>query len=107
MTGFMNRRHHPVTLLQATLESPALLRLTELTRDSVARLDAVKSLIPAALRPSVTAGPIEGGVWCLLLDNNSTAAKIRQIVPSLESHLRTEGWSIGSIRLKVRNSSAK
>lgn len=84
-----------------------LLRLTELTRDSVARLNAIQSLIPATLRPSVKAGPIEGKVWCLLLDNNSTAAKIRQLLPALESHLRTKGWAIDSIRLKVQNLSAK
>ena len=98
------RQHHPVTLLQASQDSPTLLRLTELSRDSVARLQAVQALIPSALRPSVTAGPIDGAVWCLLLDNNATAAKIRQLVPSLESHLRSKGWVIGSIRLKVRGS---
>lgn len=107
MIGFMNRRNHPVTLLQATQDSPTLLRLTELTRDSVARLAAVQSLIPVALRGSVTAGPIDGMVWCLLLDNNATAAKIRQILPSLESHLRAKGWVIGSIRLKVQRLSGK
>ena len=107
MISFMTRRHHSVTLLQATQDSPTLLRLTELTRDSLARLGAVQSLIPEALRSSVTAGPIDGAVWCLLLDNNATAAKIRQIVPSLESHLRAKGWAIGSIRLKVQNSSVK
>ena len=103
----MNRRHHPVTLLQATQESPTLLRLSELTRDSVARLEAVQALIPASLRASVTAGPIDGTVWCLLLNNNATAAKMRQLVPSLQSHLRAKGWAIDSIRLKVQNPSAK
>ena len=107
MMAPMHRRHDPVTLLQATQDSPTLARLTELSRDSVARLRAVQTLIPIALRASVTAGPIEGAVWCLLLDNNATAAKIRQIVPSLESHLRAKGWAVSSIRLKVLNASAK
>ena len=98
----MNRRHHPVTLLQASHDSPTLARLTELTRDSVARLKAVESLIPASLRPAIKAGPIEGPVWCLILDNNAAAAKIRQILPALESHLRVKGWEINSIRLKVQ-----
>jgi len=75
-------RHAPAfTLLQATQASPALARLTELARDSTARLKAIQPLIPAALRPAVKAGPINGSVWCLLLDNNSTASKMRQIVP--------------------------
>ncbi len=77
-------------------------RLTALSRDSVARLKAIEALIPASLRPSVKAGPIEGPQWCLLLDNNAAAAKIRQILPALESHLRSKGWEVNSIRLKVQ-----
>ena len=98
----MNRRHHPVTLLQATQDSPTLARLTALGRDSVARLKAIEPLIPASLRPAVQAGPIEGPVWCLLLDSNAAAAKIRQILPALESQLRIKGWEVNSIRLKVQ-----
>ena len=98
----MNRRHHPVTLLQASQDSPTLARLTELTRDSVARLKAIEFLIPGSLRPAVKAGPIEGPVWCLILDNNAAAAKIRQLLPALESHLRVKGWEVNSIRLKVQ-----
>ncbi|MBT9506032.1 hypothetical protein [Rhodoferax sp.] len=98
----MNRRHHPVTLLQASQDSPTLARLTELTRDSVARLKAIESLIPGALRASVKAGPIDGPVWCLILSNNAAAAKMRQILPSLEAHLRSKGWEVNSIRLKVQ-----
>ncbi len=98
----MNRRHQSVTLLQASQDSPTLARLAELTRDSGARLKAIEPLIPAALRPAVKAGPIEGPVWCLILDSNAAAAKIRQILPALASHLRVKGWEINSIRLKVQ-----
>lgn len=98
----MTRRQHSVTLLQASQNSPTLARLTELTRDSVARLKAVESLIPGSLRSAVKAGPIEGPVWCLILDNNAVAAKIRQLLPALASHLRAKGWEVDSIRLKVQ-----
>jgi hypothetical protein len=98
----MNRRQHSMTLLQASQASPTLARLTELSLDSVKRLKAIESLIPAPLRLAVKAGPIEGPVWCLILDNNAVAAKIRQILPALESHLRTKGWEVNSIRLKVQ-----
>ncbi len=98
------KRQHSVTLLQASQDSPVLARLTDLTRDSVARLGAIQNLIPAALRSSVQAGPIDGAVWCLLINNTATAAKMRQLLPALESHLRSKGWDIDSIRLKVRNS---
>ena len=98
----VNRRKHPVTLLQATQDSPTLARLTELSRDSVARLRAVEPMIPAALRPAVTAGPIDGSIWCLIVNSNAAAAKIRQVLPALEAHLRTKGWEISAIRLKVQ-----
>lgn len=98
----MNRRHHPVTLLQATQESPTLARLTALSDDSVARLKAIQDLIPASLRTAVKAGPIDGPVWCLVLDNVAAAAKVRQLLPAFESHLRSKGWELNSIRLKIQ-----
>jgi hypothetical protein len=98
----MNRRNHSYTLLQATQDSPTFARLTGLVAESTARLQAIELLIPAALRSAVRAGPIEGTVWCLILDNNAVAAKIRQLLPALESHLRTKGWEVSVIRLKVQ-----
>ena len=90
-----------MTLLQATQESPVLARLSDLARESNARLQAIESLIPQGLRSAITAGPIEGAVWCIILDNNSAAAKFRQLLPSLEAHLRNKGFDVQSIRLKV------
>ncbi|MEO8857414.1 MAG: hypothetical protein ABI343_10555 [Burkholderiaceae bacterium] len=102
----MSLRQHSVTLQQATLESPVLARLSDLTRDSSARLKSIRPLIPEALRSKVKAGPIDGMVWCLLLDNTAAAAKMRQLLPALQSHLRSHGWAIESIRLKVQSGAA-
>ena len=100
-------RHVPaVSLLQATQASPTLSRLTELARESQTRLAAVMSLIPAPLRSAIRPGPIHGDVWCLLLDNNATAAKLRQLLPSLQAQLRVKGWHNASIRLKVQDPKA-
>jgi hypothetical protein len=71
-------------------------------RESNTRLQAVTALIPTALRGQVQAGPLEDGVWCLLLTNNTTAAKMRQLLPALESHLRVHNLDVKSIRLKIR-----
>jgi hypothetical protein len=98
----MNRRHHPVTLQQAAQDSPTLARLAELARDSSERLKAVELLIPDALRSAVRAGPIDGPAWCLLVDNNAAAAKLRQVLPALQALLRNRGWEVNSIRLKVQ-----
>lgn len=98
-----NRRHHPVTLLQAAEESPTLARLAELARESVERLNAVAPLIPEALRPAVQAGPIEGPAWCLLVSSNAAAAKLRQLLPALQTRLLDRGWQVNSIRLKIQS----
>lgn len=79
-----------------------LARLSELATESVARLKAIESLIPGPLRQSIKAGPIDGPTWCLILDNNATAAKIRQLLPAIQAHLRVKGWEVNSIRLKVQ-----
>jgi hypothetical protein len=101
------RRHQTVTLLQATQESPMLTRLSELSKDSVARLKAVEAMIPAVLRPAVIAGPIDGSNWCLIVNSNAAAAKIRQLLPAMAAHLRTKGWEVSAIRLKVQIPSAR
>ena len=84
-----------------------LARLSELSRDSVARLKAVEPMIPAVLRSSVTAGPIDGSNWCLIVNNNAAAAKLRQLLPAMQAHLRTRGWEVNAIRLKVQIPAAR
>ena len=99
----MNRRQNSsVTLMQATQESPTLARLTALSTESVARLKAIQPLIPSSLQSSIKAGPIDGPVWCLIMNNNASAAKIRQLLPAMEALLRNQGWEVNSIRLKVQ-----
>ncbi len=102
----MSRRLHPVTLQQAAEDSPTLARLAELTRESSERLKAIESLIPLALRPAVKAGPIEDASWCLLVEGNAAAAKLRQVVPALLAHLCSRGWQVNSIRIKVQSAQA-
>jgi hypothetical protein len=50
----------------------------------------------------VKAGPAEGDVWCLLVHGSAAAAKLRQLAPRLVTRLRSRGWEINSIRLKVQ-----
>jgi len=79
-----------------------LARLVQLARESSERLLAVEPLIPRPLRSAVKAGPIEGTTWCLLVDSNAAAAKLRQVLPALIAHLGSRGWQVTSIRMKVQ-----
>lgn len=97
----MNRRFHPVPVHEAAQDAPTLARLAQLGRESVERLKAVEQLIPPPLRAAVRAGPIDGTTWCLLVDSNAAAAKLRQVLPALQSQLISRGWEVTSIRLRV------
>ena len=90
-----------VTVYQAVENSPGLGHLTELVKESSARLAAIESLIPQGLRPAVKSGPIDGDNWCLLVNSNAAAAKLRQLLPSLKACLEGKGWKVTSIRLKI------
>ena len=97
----MNRRHHPVPVHLAAQEAPALARLAQLARESGERLEAIRSCIPAPLRACVRPGPIDGTTWCLLVDSSAAAAKLRQLLPVLQSKLSSSGCQVTSIRLKL------
>lgn len=86
---------------QAVGNSPVLAHLSELVQESNDRLKAIESLLPAALYAAVKAGPINGESWCLLVNSNAAAAKIRQLVPLIQARLLGKGWKISSIRLKI------
>ena len=90
-----------VSAHQAAQSAPSLAHLAKLGQESIARLKAIESLIPEALRTAVQAGPIDEKNWCLLVSSNAAAAKIRQLVPRLEARLYEDGWKVTSIRLKI------
>ncbi len=97
----MTPRHRAVPLHEAAEQAPTLARLAQLARESAERLKAVELAIPAALRASVRPGPIDGTTWCLLVDGSAAAAKLRQVLPVLQTQLCSRGWQVTSIRLKV------
>jgi len=99
------RRHYAIPLHQAAQESPTLARLVDRVRASSSRYDAIRPLLPAPLRSAVQAGPIEEGHWCLLVNSNAVAAKLRQFLPSLQMHLEAKGLPVTGIRIKVQGRS--
>jgi len=72
-----------------------------MVRESSDLLKSVELLLPAPMRASVKAGPIDGDTWCLLISSNAVAAKLRQLLPTLQARLQANGHNITSIRLKL------
>lgn len=91
-----------IPVQQAVLQAPTLARLAAVASDSKSRLDSLNDLLPSALRAGVQAGPVEEDQWCLLAANSAVAAKLRQLGPVLLAHLRTQGWQVNAIRIKVQ-----
>ena len=100
-----SRRHFAITLEQAAQSSPALSQLVSQARDANARMKAIDPLLPPGLRSNVQPGPIEGSTWNLIIKNSAAATKVRHLLPSLEAHLRSKGWNVTRIQLKVLNAS--
>ena len=90
-----------VSLEDAARNSPVLGHLKSLMQTSAHYLGEINHLLPAGLKNNIQPGPIEDGVWCLLVSSTSSAAKLRQLLPDLKSHLQSEGHYVQSIRIKV------
>ena len=97
----MTRRSQAITLLQATEGAPALSGLLARVRDSQLRLKAIQPLIPPAMFAALQAGPVEDKSWCVIVRGNAVAAKLRQMAPMLQAHLRSKGWETETIRIKI------
>ena len=81
----------------------SLSQLQALARDGQNRLQAILPLLPVSMRSLVQSGGVEGETWCILVPNSAVAAKLRQFLPSLGAHLRTKGWNVQTITVKVIN----
>lgn len=88
----------------ALASSAPLAHLQALLRESTARFEAIRPLLPAALADHVRPGPIdETGGWCLLAPNTAAAAKLRQLLPLFERALLERGGKPSVIRVRVQS----
>ena len=92
------------TVTQILDGATSLSQLQALARDGQNRLQAILPLLPVTMRSLVQSGGIDGEAWCILVPNSAMAAKLRQFLPSLCAHLRTKGWNVQTITVKVINS---
>lgn len=89
------------TLASVLGHSETLTGLLRRMRDSQARLADVAPQLPAGLKGQVRAGPLDDAAWVLLVSHAAAAAKLRQMLPMLESALQQRGWPPVPIRIKV------
>lgn len=99
-------RSNIFSLEQAVGAAPHLAVLTQRIRASQSYLDGIQHLIPAALRRHIKPGPLDDGVWCLLVSNAAASTKLRQLLPTLQRALTQNGAQINSIRIKVQITTA-
>lgn len=91
-----------ISLRQAAQSSAVLGPLTERIQRSQAMLQCVLPVLPGALANQVASGPVDDAAWTLLVSNTAVSAKLRQLMPTIEARLRSQGYVVATIRLKVR-----
>jgi len=79
-----------------------LAQLLERVRASQARLDSLRSIVPADLHAHLQSGPLDDEGWTLLAPNPAVAAKLRQWLPTIAEHLQARGWPATPVRLKIQ-----
>lgn len=88
-------------MADALAKSEPLASLLERVRESQARLEAVRALLPPGLADQVQPGPLDETGWTLLVPGGGAAAKLRQCLPRLQEALRARGVAEAAIRVKV------
>ncbi|NDC60627.1 MAG: hypothetical protein EBZ60_01175 [Betaproteobacteria bacterium] len=92
----------PVTPVMAAIEqSVTLAGLLDVHRQSNLYLQIIQVVLPPGLAEQIKAGPIDESGWCLLVEHNAAGAKLRQLLPSISAHLRSNGYAVEHIRVKV------
>ena len=88
-------------LQDALARSAPLALLQNRLRESNARFETLRDLLPPALAQHLRPGPLDAEGWTLLAANNAVAAKLRQLQPRLEAALLDAGWPLRTLRIKV------
>jgi hypothetical protein len=92
---------------QALDRCEPLLLLRRRLADVEARMNVIRPLIPPGLLVSVRPGPVDETGWVLLVGHPAAAAKLRQLVPRLESALQQQGLQASPIRLRVQSNTSR
>jgi hypothetical protein len=86
--------------------STSLATLMQAMRESNARFEILRPMLPGAMARHVKPGPIDENGWSLLIANAAIAAKLRHLAPRLEAALDDAGFTHRPIRLKIMGASS-
>ena len=89
------------SVMDAIGQSDSLSGMLNLHSRSQLYLRSVETLLPPGLIDQLLPGPVEAGVWCVLVKHNAAAAKLRQLLPALSAHLRSKGHDVQQVRIKL------
>jgi hypothetical protein len=82
--------------------SGPLARLRERVDGSNRRFASIRELLPDTLRTSISPGPLDQETWTLVAAHAAAAAKLRQLVPTIERRLAESGFADGcSVRVHI------
>ena len=87
---------------QALDASAPLARLLAQVQASKTCLAAIVPTLPEGLSSQLQAGPLDEAGWSILVANGAAAAKLRQMLPTLEALLREQALPGVPIRIKVQ-----
>ncbi len=87
-------------LASALRQNDTLGGLLRRVRESQVLLALVADVLPPGLRGAVRAGPLDDEAWVLLVGNAAAAAKVRQLLPAIETMLRDNGRGV-AVKVKV------
>ena len=81
--------------------SASLASLMQAMRESNARFEVLRPMLPGAMARHVAAGPLDDDGWSLLIANAAIAAKLRHLAPRLEAALDDAGFAPRRIRIRI------
>lgn len=95
-------RGYATPIVEALASNDAFAHL----REGVARLRSLEkdlgACLPDYLRTNVAAASANDGVLTLLTPHSALAARLRHLEPKLVGFLRTRGWSVDVVKVRIR-----
>ncbi len=85
-------------------DSSVLAQLLARAAEAQRRLTALLPLLDGTMRDDVSPGGLDGEGFTLLAANQAAAAKLRQLLPTLQAQLQRDGFDERPLRIRVQAS---